>query len=201
MAIPPQEFKPLSEILADTIADEVVTLGEVVDRLGWRGFGLIMIVLALPTLIPVLPPGSAATIGALYILLSLQVLIGRDEPWLPRRARRFRLSARAVAALRQRGVPFLRRLERFSRPRAVWWDDRVLSRGVAGLVLIFGVILLLPLPFLNTLPALAVLILGMGLLNRDGVFLLVGLLLAVAVVLIIIFGLGTLIGLFNRLFR
>lgn len=197
----PSKVQPLSVILADTIADEIVTLGELVDRLARRGFGVLMIVLALPTLIPVLPPGSAAAIGFLYILLSVQMVVGLERPWLPGRVRRYRLSARAVGTLRRRGVPFLRRIERFSRPRPLLYGDRIVARGVALIVFVLGVVLLSPVPFLNTLPAMAVLILGIGLLNRDSVFLLIGLTLAVIVVLIIAFGLGTLIALFNYVFR
>jgi len=198
----PGELEPLSAILLDELTeDETVTLGQLRDRLARRGFGLFMIVLALPTLIAILPPGSAAIIGLLYILLSLQMLFGKDEPWLPKRLSRYRLSARAIAALRTRGIPFLRRIERFSRPRPIRLDDRVVSRGVALVVLLLGVILLTPLPFLNTLPALAVLFMGIGLLNRDRVFIAAGLLLTVVVLLAIGFGLGTLYALLNRLLR
>ncbi|MGH2399236.1 MAG: exopolysaccharide biosynthesis protein [bacterium] len=193
------EIEPLSAILSETIADEVVTLGELVDRLAQRGFGVVMIVLALPTLFPLLPPGSAAAIGLVYVLLSVQMLIGLGQPWLPQRARKVRLSARAVTALRQRGVPFLRRIERWSRPRPLLLDDRIITRAVALAVFVLGAILFFPLPFLNTIPALAVLVLGIGLLNRDAVFLLIGSLMTVGVLLVIRFGLGTLIALFNHL--
>lgn len=197
----PRELEPLSTILLDELTeDETVTLGELRDRLARRGFGLLMIVLALPTLIPVLPPGSAAFIGLLYILLSLQMLFGRDEPWLPARLSRFRLSARTITALRNRGVPFLRRVERFSRPRPLLVDERIASRVVALVVLLLGIVLLTPLPFLNTLPALAVMLMGIGLLNRDGMFIAAGLLITTAVLLVIGFGIGTLYALFNRLF-
>ena len=194
------EVEPLSAILAETIADQIVTLGELVDRLARRGFGLLMIVLALPTMIPILPPGSSAVIGLLYVVLAIQMLIGLDQPWLPLRARRYRLSSRAVIALRHRGVPVLRRIERYSRPRPIFVDDRIVARAVALAVLVLGIVLFFPLPFLNTVPALAVLLLGVGLLNRDVVFLLAGFLLTASVVLIIVFGLSTLYALFNRLF-
>jgi len=198
----PGEVEPLSAVLLGELSqDETVTLGELRDRLARRGFGLLMIVLALPTLIPILPPGSAAIIGLLYILLSLQMLFGKDEPWLPARMSRYRLSARTIRALRTRGIPFLQRVERFSRPRPLSLDDRVVSRGVALVVLVLGIILFTPLPFLNTLPALAVLLMGIGLLNRDGVFIAGGLLLTVVILLIIGFGLGTLYALVNRLLR
>lgn len=193
--------EPLSAVLLDELTeDETVTLGELRDRLARRGFGLLMIVLALPTLIPVLPPGSAAFIGLLYILLSLQMLVGREVPWLPSRVSRIRLSARTITALRDRGVPFLRRIERFSRPRPLLVDERLAARAVALVVLLLGVILLTPLPFLNTLPALAVMLMGIGLLNRDGMFIAAGLLITTAVLLVIGFGVGTLYALFSRLF-
>lgn len=193
------DLEPLSAILLDELSEDAVTLGELRDRLARRGFGLLMIVLALPTLIPVLPPGSAVSIGALYILLSLQMLFGKEEPWLPRRLGRYRLSARTIRALRTRAVPFLRRVERLSRPRPLPLDERVVSRGIALVVLVLGIVLVLPLPFLNTLPALSVLLMGIGLLNRDGFFIAGGLALAAVILLAIGFGVGTLYALLNRL--
>lgn len=174
-------IKPISEVLEDLLREDQppLTVGEITDKVARRGFGLFMIVLALPTLIPVLPPLTAAFIGLLYALLALQMLIGLGLPWLPKRVRRYRLSNRIVTALRNRGVPFLRRIERFSRPRAMLLDERIVLRLVAVVLFVLGVILSGPFPFLNTLPALSAMFLGVGLLNRDGVFLLVGVLLAV----------------------
>jgi len=198
----PGDVEPLSAILLDELTeDETVTLGELRDRLARRGFGLLMIVLALPTLIPVLPPGSAAVIGLLYVLLSLQMLFGKDEPWLPARLGRYRLSAKAITALRKRGIPFLQRIERFSRPRLLPIDDRIASRGVAVIVLLLGIVLVPPFPFLNTLPALAVLIMGVGLLNRDGLFIAIGALLTATVIVVAGFQVGTLVALINRLLQ
>lgn len=175
MTTTPSERELLSTIIAETLSDQVVTVGELADRVAQRGFGVIMIILALPTMIPVLPPGSAAVIGLVYIVLAAQMLIGLQRPWLPARVRRYQMSARAVQALQQRGVPFLRRIEQFTRPRQLWMPDAILTRVVAVAVLLLGIVLLSPLPFLNTPPALTVLILGIGLLNRDPIFLISGL--------------------------
>ncbi len=171
--------KPLSSILEDLLREDTsVTVGEITDRVAHRGFGLLVVLFALPSLIPVIPWGSVL-IGLVYVLLAGQMLWGLERPWLPRRVRAFRLSDRVVASLRNRGVPLLRRIERFSRPRTMMLDERIVLRLVAAVLLVLGVILLSPLPFLNTLPALSALILGVGLLNRDGVFLLVGVLVGV----------------------
>jgi hypothetical protein len=193
------ESAPLSATLADLLGDRELTVGELADRVAERGFGLIMVVLALPTMIPVLPPGSAATVGLLYILLAVQMLAGLSRPWLPARVRRYRLSAGTVRALRERGLPLLQRVERYSRPRLAGLNQRLVTRVVAVAVLLLGGILLSPLPFLNTLPALTVLVLGVGLLNRDAAVLAVGLALTVGVTGAAAVGAGALVVLVQQL--
>jgi hypothetical protein len=154
--------------------ERVVTVREIADRIDERGFGFALILLALPTMIPVLPPGTSGVVGGLYVLLAIQMALGRERPWLPRRVLDYRLSHRAVEGLRNRGVRMVRSLERFSRPRWTPMRDAILLRLCAGFVLAMGVVLFLPLPFLNTLPGLAALAMGVGLLNRDGILLAVG---------------------------
>ncbi|MCS7173825.1 MAG: exopolysaccharide biosynthesis protein [Armatimonadetes bacterium] len=174
--VPPEE-RPLSELLEEALTAEdgrVITVREIADRIDERGFGFALILLALPTLIPVLPPGTSGAVGCLYVLLAIQMALGRERPWLPRRVLDYRLSHRAVEGLRSRGVRILRYLERFSRPRWTPIGDAALLRLCAAFILAMGVVLFLPLPFLNTLPGLAALAIGVGLLNRDGILLSVG---------------------------
>ncbi len=195
------EREPLSAIIAEMLGSQVVTVGEVADRVAQRGFGLIMSVLALPTMIPVLPPGSAAFIGLLYILLAVQMLIGLPRPWLPVRVRNYRLTSGTMRMLQERGIPLLRRVERRARPRATWVPDALVTRAVAVAVLLLGIVLLSPLPFFNTIPAMTVLILGIGLFNRDALFLLGGLVATAVVVAVAVAGADTLIRLAERLTR
>lgn len=174
--VPPGEL-PLSRILEEALSGASsgpVTVGQLAERMEERGFGLLIILLSLVTLIPVLPPGSAAGVGLLYVVGALQMAAGRRRPWLPRRLSEYRLSPRAAERLRTGGVSVLQRVERFSRPRWTPLSDEALLRASSVVVLLMGVVLFLPLPFLNTLPGLSMLAVGIGLMNRDGVFLLVG---------------------------
>ncbi|MDR7485569.1 MAG: exopolysaccharide biosynthesis protein [Armatimonadota bacterium] len=165
--------------LIETVLDEAQTrpvrFGELVDRTAERGYGLWMILLGLPMLIPVLPPGSSTVVGPIYAVFAVQMLLGQPRPWVPVRFRQMVLGAGAVRALRERGVPWIRRLERLSRPRWAVVPEKVVLRAAGVMVFLMGVILLSPLPFLNTLPAIAVMLIGMGLLNRDALFMLAGL--------------------------
>ncbi|MBT9171656.1 MAG: hypothetical protein DDT21_00024 [Syntrophomonadaceae bacterium] len=170
-----------------------ITVDELMSRIAERGFGMLLVLLALPTLVPVLPPGSAATIGLIYTFIGFQMLLGRKYPWLPQRIRDFRLSENAARKLRERGVSFFKNLERFSRARWLFMETALMLRLVALTIILMGFILFTPLPFMNTIPALAVMILGTGLLNRDGLFLLIGLVLSFSLLGFIYFGLAALL--------
>jgi hypothetical protein len=168
---------PLSLVL-EGVLDEAdvrpVSLGEILDRTADRGFGLVLILLGLPMLIPFLPPGSSTIVGPIYATFAIQMIRGGQQPWIPRRLREWVLQERTARMLRERGLPLVRRAERFSRPRQWWLGERVVVRIVGIVVFLMGVILLSPLPFLNTLPALSVMLIGMGMLNRDFVFIAAG---------------------------
>ena len=192
---------PISVVLDQLLATEKhITIGEIVDRIDERGFGLLMLVLGLPMLIPILPPGASTLVGPIYSLLALRLIIGMDRPWLPGFVRRKELSARTLESLRRRGVPLVRRIERFSRPRFRVLNNQVIVRVAAVNVFIMGLVLLSPAPFLNTLPALSVIFIGLGLLNDDGIFLLMGLLVGTAVIGLLTATIGLIVSAVKRLF-
>jgi hypothetical protein len=172
-----EEHLSLSALIESVLADATTrpcSIGEIIERTGERAFGLLMLVLGLPMLIPFLPPGSSTIVGPVYAIFAVQMLSGARTPWLPARFRDRCLSTETIRALRQRGLPVIRAAERLSRPRGFWLGERLTLRIVGVVVLLMGIILLSPLPFLNTLPAVAVMTLGMALINRDSVFMLAG---------------------------
>src|SRR2546430_2813612 len=88
------ERELLSVIIAESLRDEIVTVGALADRAARHGFGLLMIVLSLPAMFPVLPPGLPALVGLLFVIVATQMLIGLERPWLPGGVRRDRKSTR-----------------------------------------------------------------------------------------------------------
>lgn len=168
---------PLSAVIA-AVLDEAeirpVSLGDLIDRTADRGYGLLLLLLGLPMLIPFLPPGSSTVVGPIYAAFAIQMLTGARRPWIPHRFRNRVMARGTVRTLRNRGLPMIRTVERLSRPRGLWVSERVVLRAAGLMVLLMGVVLLSPLPFLNTLPALSVMLIGVGLLNRDALFVLAG---------------------------
>jgi hypothetical protein len=187
----------LSEIFARTLdanADGVVVLGEVLDKAGDRGYGFLLILLAIPAFIPILPPGTSGVLGALMSIVALQMLFGLKQPWFPKRWRNKVLSPKVVQALQTRGVAILRQIERVSHPRGRRFTRNGLILRLSALVVIgLALVLSSPMPFMNTLPALGVLLIGVGLANHDIYFLSAGWGIGIVVVLIVALGVEVLL--------
>jgi Uncharacterized ABC-type transport system, permease components, COG3932 len=187
----------LSEIFARTLdanADGVVVLGEVLDKAGDRGYGFLLILLAIPAFIPILPPGTSGVLGALMSIVALQMLVGLKQPWFPKRWRHKVLSPKVVQAIQTRGVAMLRQIERVSHPRGRRFTRNGLILRLSALVVIaLALVLSSPMPFMNTLPALGVLLIGVGLANHDIYFLSAGWLIGTAVALIVALGIEALL--------
>ncbi|MFN3689942.1 MAG: exopolysaccharide biosynthesis protein [Fimbriimonadales bacterium] len=187
----------LSELFARTLdanQDGVVVLGEVLDRAGDRGYGFLLILLAIPAFIPVLPPGTSGVLGALMTLVALQMLFGLKQPWFPRRWRAKKLSPKVVAALQTHGVALLCKIEKVSHPRGRRFTrNGLILRLSAVIVIALALVLSSPMPFMNTLPALGVLLIGVGLANHDSYLLSVGWLIGGVVCLIVVLGVDALV--------
>lgn len=152
-----------------------VALGQLTERFGMAAAGAMLLLLSIPAFLPIPLPTGIPT-GAAMALLGAQLAWGAERPWLPGWLARFRLRRDQVAAGLARLFRLLRRLGlrlRCRLPEVVGANGR--PRPLAGLVLVAcGVVIILPLPFGNQLPSLAVAAIGLGLLRRDGAFVLAG---------------------------
>jgi len=171
MTAAPQDAMAISDRLdqlATQAGDEAVTLGWILQQLHERAFGLFLLVLALPCCIPLLY-GIPQIVALPLMFVSAQILIGRRVPWLPAK-----LSGRQVAGadlhrLAQRAGPWLRRIEAFSSPRFSFVTRAPWDRILGAALVLFSASILVPLPGTNTVPGIAVVLIAMGLLQRDGV--------------------------------
>jgi hypothetical protein len=167
-----------SVLLRDFVAEERsprISLGALRDALGDRGFGVLLFVFALPNLIPVNIPLLSAVLGLPLVLLAAQLTYGRHKPWFPDWLTEWTFSRQGFAAIVNRALPHLERAEALLRPRLTfllsWTGERLI--GVA--ILILALVLALPIPFANWLPAFAIAIVGLAIVEKDGAAVLAGL--------------------------
>lgn len=158
--------------LAHEDAGPRVYVGDLLKALGDRAIGALLFMFAAPNILPV-PPGVSAVLGTPLIFLSAQLMLGM-RPWLPSLVTRRSLSRADFATLVRRVVPWLTRAERLLKPRLGSLTRPPLEYVVGLICLLLSMVLALPIPLGNTLPALAIGLLALGVLERDGCWILAG---------------------------
>lgn len=164
----PAKPNRLSDIVKSINGDEDMTIGQLVDSLGERAFGALMFIFAVPNIIPT-PPGTSAILGLPLVILTWQVMIGRQSLWLPALVRQRRISRDMIQTFVSKVTPVMIRLERVLRPRlSLIAGSNAAERAIGLVAFPLSLILFLPIPFGNMLPAAAIACLALGLAERDG---------------------------------
>ena len=185
--------RSLSEILSEIAADPVrdfVAVSDLIAILGGRGRAALILLFAFPNVLPA-PPGVSGILGVPLIYLSFQMMLARVA-WLPKIVGGRGMSRDRFAQLVERLAPPLARAERLLRPRWQVFVNHSAERVLGGICLTLALVLALPIPFGNMLPALAICLIALGVLERDGVWVVVGTatgVFAVAIVLGVIYAL------------
>ena len=167
---------PLSAVLralGETQGPERISIGDLLAALGDRAVGALLFVFAIPNVVPT-PPGASSILGAPLLFLAAQLTFGR-RPWLPAVIARQSMSRRDYRVLIDRLAPSLERAEKLLRPR---WSVLAIPpmEYLVGLVcLLLAIVLVLPIPLGNIPPALAISMMALGILERDGLWVLAGL--------------------------
>ena len=165
-------FRRPLHALAEDVQRERIFLSDVLDALGERALTTLMLVFALPNALPA-PPGTSAVLGLPLLFLSAQLTTGRP-PWLPAIIARRSVTREHFAALVRRTAPWLTRAEWMLQPRLAALTGPLAERVVGLLCLVLALVLFLPIPFGNIPPAIAISVIALGLLARDGTWVLIG---------------------------
>jgi hypothetical protein len=166
-----------SEILEDlarTWPRERLSLGDIEAALGDRGFGLMILVFTLPTLIP----GIAMLAAIPLAMLAIQLMVGLGKPWLPKAILRRSTSRADFQRIVERIKPHLLRAEKVLKPRLNYFATSYAERLIGFACLVLTLLLPLPWPFGNLMLAVPLIMLALALIARDGLFALAGLVLA-----------------------
>ncbi len=168
---PREGFISLVAGLAEAAGPDGMTLREIRDRLDERAYGLMILILAIPCLVPALY-GVPQIVGIPILLLAGQMLVGRKEPWLPDAVLKRRVTKAWLDRMADFATKRMSWFERLSRPRlrmfATGWAERA-----AALFMILATLTII-LPMTNTVPSVALVLLSVGLIQRDGLFVLGG---------------------------
>jgi hypothetical protein len=174
---PTESLSATFERTAAEIRGQTVSVRGLMELVGEQGLLIVCVFLSIPFLFPVAIPGTSTIFGLLIGLIGLGVMANR-LPWLPARLLDHPLQSRHVTSVLSKGAEWARRFERLIRPRWLVLTHGPTVNRLNGLMLIVAAVsLLVPLPmvpFSNTIPALGIALLALGMVERDGALVLVG---------------------------
>lgn len=175
-AHPTDRHLNLSELLVAAIerhSTECISLPKLALALRDRSWGGILLVFASINLLP-LPPGTTTLTGVPLILITAQMALGRATPWFPKRLSQRSFTKTELRTLLAKLLPWERRIERILRPRLPRLTGHGAMRAMGCTSLLLSIILWLPIPLGNHLPALSMTLFAVALIYRDGVVAILG---------------------------
>ncbi|MGH1395428.1 MAG: exopolysaccharide biosynthesis protein [Trichormus sp.] len=179
-------FSQEIKLLLERLAEQHLSLGEILAETCERGFSLVIALLVLPFLFP-MPPGLAGPFGAACLVLSVQMILGRRSPWLPKRIARYKFPRPFAQLILQNLRRVTKILEKITRPRLTKIAENPLTWRVNGLCISWLTLLLMsPVPFTNPIPTVGILLLAVATIESDG--LLICLSYGITVLITMLFG-------------
>ena len=181
-------LRSLAEVLLDfqkNLRGETITIGEIFEVFHERGFGILLLILAIPlVLIPI--PGTNVPFALALVVITAQQALGRHTPWFPKYLHGKKVSCKNLTLGLKRAAFWCEKIEIFLKPRLGWVTQDGPSRmiGVAGLALsLFSAI---PLPLTNSVPGIGIGLMALGIGMRDGLAILAGAFIGITWVLMLL---------------
>lgn len=186
-----EDHLPLSEVLTELSGSPQshISIGQMMEVFGGRALGGLLLIFGLACTLP-LPPGGTTIFGLPLCLLAPQLLLGARAPWLPARVREGAIATSDLQRGLPRVIPWLKRVEAVSRPRLDFLLSPLGQRLIGLVCTLLAFVLILPIPLGNMLPATAVTVLALALVQRDGLLALLGYVLALSSVAILVVAAG-----------
>lgn len=173
----------LIEDVVNSSDSDRVPIKDLVLAMESSGFGLAIMIFAFGITIP-LPPPFPSIISIPLLLFALQMMKGYSSPRLPQRFANLSVKRSVLAMLVQKAAPYIRKVERILQPRLSFMISATAEKIVGAFILLFAAFILLPMPLSNFIPGLGILIISFGLIGKDGLVVLCGIVVGICGVVI-----------------
>lgn len=167
-----------SELLENVVVvyrSDTLKVGEIKNTLHERGFGVLLAIAALPLCLPVpVPPGYTTFFSIPLFIFSVQMMLGMRAPWLPVWIENKEIKRSTMEKLIVKANPWLKKIEKRLQPRLTYISVHTWERIIGIFTFVFALSIALPIPLTNFPPGWGILIMSLGLLSKDGITILIG---------------------------
>lgn len=162
----------INDIYNKNIEDNI-KIGTLLKSIDSGGFALLNLIFSIILMIP-LPPPIAIIAGLIVMFLSFQMIIGMKEVWLPKFITEKSIKRTTLTVIVEKSTIYLYKLERFTRRRFTFVSNPITERIIGAFIFFLAGITLTPIVFANTIPGLAIILISFGMINKDGLMVIIG---------------------------
>ena len=172
--------RPTSDLLEIVIVrntNDSMSINEIKNALHERGFGILMAIATIPICLPIpAPPGYTTFFSIPLFIFSIQMILGRRTPWIPDWIGRKKIKRASFEKLIVKANPWLRKIETRLQPRLTNISVHTWECIIGIFSFVFAMAIAIPLPLINFAPGLGILTMSLGLLSKDGITIIIGML-------------------------
>ncbi len=166
--------RALKRLAESAVKEKKMTYGSIVKELGEQGLGLIIVLFALPSALPISAvPGFSFIFGLPIVFVALHIIIGKHRMWLPKFLSEKEVNTEKLVKIINKTLPYLKYIEKLLKPRLCFMTSPIMVRVHGIVLLLLSLLLLLPIPMSNFIFAGLIILFGLGLTGEDGLCLLV----------------------------
>lgn len=182
----PRTISTLLVDFSNTLKQDNTSFKTIVEAFHERGFGVLLLVFALPMALPLpVPPGINIALASPLLLLTAQQVLGRQTIWLPAWLKNKRIKSDTLSGILTSASKFLKKLETLTKPRLSFATQGIAQNIIGLLGFIMALSVCVPLPLTNTVPSFGIAIMALGVLTRDGLAVIAGALVGMAWVVLL----------------
>lgn len=172
----------LEDVITSSNEDRI-TVRDLVSAMDSIGFGLVMLIFSFGITVP-LPPPFPSIISIPLVLFSIQMFLGYKSPKLPKKFSNLTVKRQVASTLVQKSLFYTGKAEKILKPRLEFMFCPNGERVIGLFILIFSSFILLPMPLSNFIPGVGILVMSLGLLSKDGVALICGIIIGLIGIII-----------------
>jgi hypothetical protein len=154
--------------------EQKISLESFFQKINHKSFGVLLVILSLPSSLPLSVPGLSTPFGIMLCFLGLQIIINRQFVWFPDFIKKKQISTNQNKKMTNLMVKFLKFFERFTGPRLKFLTKGIFYQILGFIVVLCAISMMVPFPVTNSLSALGIFFIGLSFLEEDGVLTLIG---------------------------
>ncbi len=179
--------------------DDRITVRELVESFKDRGLAFLLLMFALLCTIPIPVPGIHLFLAMPLIYVTLQQMIGKRHLWMPEKVMQHTLPRKAFVDVTVKCLPWIEKIENISKPRLRFLCDGISYYFFGAICLYLTLVIAVPGPLTNFVPAVGISLIALGLIMRDGLAMIIGAVMGILwSIFLMVFYIGTLIFIFNK---